>query len=114
MGAKREPKTIKNRFKIRSKFQSDFGMVIGTFFVNFGSVLGSLNPQKWSSRLGEVLFLRKSRFLAQMRFWIDFLLLFYDFGHHLGEYFGIKIASKNRSRNQSDFGSIFAGFWRPI
>ena len=61
-----EPKSMKNRFKIRSKFQSDFGVVIGTFLVNFGSVLGSLNRQKWSSRVGEVLFLRKSRVSEQM------------------------------------------------
>ena len=72
LGANMEPKSIKNRFKIRSTFQSDFGVVLGPFLVNFGSVLGSLNPQKWSSRVGEVLFLRKSRFLGQMRFWIDF------------------------------------------
>ena len=72
LGPKMEPKSMKNGFKIRSNFRSDFGMVIGTFLVNCGSVLGSLNPQKWSSRVGEVLFLRKSRFLGQMRFWIDF------------------------------------------
>ena len=57
-GANMEPKSMKNRYKIRSKFQSDFGVVIGTFLVNFGSVLESLNPQKWSSRVGEVLFLK--------------------------------------------------------
>ena len=44
LGAKMEPKSIKNRFKIRSTFQSDFGVVPGPFLVNFGSVLGSLNP----------------------------------------------------------------------
>ena len=44
-----------------------------------------------------------------------------DFGMILGslwasfwDHFGIKIASKNRSKNQSDFGSISDGFWRPI
>ena len=39
---------------------------------DFGSVLRTLDPQTWSFRVGEVLFLRKSRFLGQMQFWIDF------------------------------------------
>ena len=34
LGAKMEPTSITNRFKIRSKFQSDFGVVPGPFFVN--------------------------------------------------------------------------------
>ena len=72
LGAKMEPKSMKNRFKIRSTFQSDFGVVLGPFLGNFGSVLRTLRPQKWSSRVGEVLFLRKSRFSDQIRFWIDF------------------------------------------
>ena len=72
LGAKMEPKAMKNRFKIRSKFQSDFGVVPGPFLVNLGSVLGSQNPQKWCSRVGAVLFLRKSRFSDQIRFWSDF------------------------------------------
>ena len=67
-----EPKSMKNRFKIRSKFQSDFGVVPGAFLVNFERILSTLRPQKWCSRVGAVLFLRKSRFLGQMRFWIDF------------------------------------------
>ena len=72
LGAKMESKSMKNRFKNRSKFQSDFGVVLGPFWINFGSVLRTLGPQKWSSRVGEVLFSRKSRFLGQMRFWMDF------------------------------------------
>ena len=39
---------------------------------DFEGVLKTLGPQKWSSRVSEVLFLRKSRFSDQMRFWIDF------------------------------------------
>ena len=35
-------------------------------------------------------------------------------GYRFGDHFGIKIASKNRSKNQSDFGSILEGFWLPI
>ena len=94
-----EPKSMKNRFKIRSKFQSDFGVVPGPFLVNFESVLGSPNHQKWSSRVGDVLFLRKSRFSDQIRFWIDFLMIFDGFGYHFGYHFGIKIASKNPTLN---------------
>ena len=89
-------------------------MVPGAFLFNFGSVVGTLGPQKWSSRVGEVLFLRKSRFSDQMRFWIDFSMIFNGFGCHFGDHFGIKSASKNRSKNQSDFGSILEGFWLPI
>ena len=69
-----EPKSIKNRFKIQAPFQSDFEVVLEPFLVNFGSVLRSLGPQKWSSPVGEVLFSRKSRFSGQMRFWLDFCL----------------------------------------
>ena len=72
LGAKMEPKSMKNRFKIRSKFQSDFGVVIGPCLVNFDRMLSTLRLQKWWSRVGEVLFLRKSRFSDQIRFWIDF------------------------------------------
>ena len=109
-----DPKSIKNRFKIRSKFQSDFGMVFGPFMINFGSILRTLNLQKWCSRVGAVLFLRKSRFSDQIRLWIDFLMIFHGFGYHFGMHFGMKIASKNRSKNQSDFGSILEGFWLQI
>ena len=109
-----DPESIKNRFKIRSKFQSDFGVVLGPFFINFGSILGTMNPQKWCSRVGAVLFLRKSRFSDQIRFWMDFFMIFDGLGDHFGNHFGIRIASKSRSKNQSDFGSIFNGFWLPI
>ena len=100
-----EPKSMKNRFKIGSKIQSDFGVVIRAFLANFGSVLGSQNPEKWCFRVGAVLFLRKSCFLDQMRFWIDFYLILDGFGDHFGNHFGIKIASKNQLKNQSKFGS---------
>ena len=109
-----EPKSIKNRFKIRSKFQSDFGVVLGPFLINFERILETLNPQKWCSRVGAVLFLRKSRFSDQIRFWIDFFMIFDAFGDHFGEAFGIKIASKTRSKKHTDFGSIFDRFWFPI
>ena len=109
-----EPKSIKNRFKIRSKFQSDFGVVFGSFLINFWSILRTLNPQKWCSRVGAVLFLRKSRFSDQIRFWMDFFMIFDGLGDHFGDHFGIKIASKSRSKNQLDFGSIFDGFWLPF
>ena len=109
-----EPKSIKNRFKIRSKFQSDFGVVLGPFLINFERILETLNPQKWCSRVGAVLFLRKSRFSDQIRFWIDFFMIFNGFGDHFGEPFGIKIASKTRSKKHADLYSIFDGFWLPI
>ena len=76
LGAKMEPKLIKNRFNIQSKFHSDFGVLLGPFFINFESIFWSLGPQKWCSRVGAVLFLRKSRFLDQVRFWIDFFIIF--------------------------------------
>ena len=114
LGAKMEPKSIKNRFKIRSTFQSDFGVVLGPFLINFGSILRSLNPQKWCSRVGAVLFLRKSRFSDLIRFWIDFFMILDGFGVHFGEPFGIKIASKSLTKMHTDFGSIFYGFWLQI
>ena len=61
-GAKMEPKSMKNRFKIRSTCQSDCSEVPEPFWLKFGSVLETLGRQKWSSRLGEVLFFRKYRF----------------------------------------------------
>ena len=109
-----QSKSIKNRLKIRSKFQSDFGVVPGPFLLNFGSVFGTQGPQKWSSRVGAVLFLSKSRFSDQIRFWIDFFMIFDAFGVHFGSPFGIKIASTNRPKKHTDFGSIFDGFWLPF
>ena len=49
-----EPKSIKIRFKNRSKFQSDFGVVLGAFLVDFGNVSKTRDLQKRSSRVGEV------------------------------------------------------------
>ena len=40
-------------------------------------------------------------------------MIFGGFGSHVGEHFGIKIASKNGSKNQSDFGPILEGRWLP-
>ena len=87
-----DPKSIKNRFKIRSKIQSDFAMVFGPFVINFGSILRTSNLQKWCSRVGAVLFLRKSRFLSQMRLWIDFSMILDGFGKHFGDHFGQKVS----------------------
>ena len=114
LGSKIEPTSIKKRFKLRLKFQSDFWSVPGAFLVKFGSVLGTLDPQQWVFRVGEVQFFRKSRFWDQMRFWIDLLVIFGGFGTHFGYHFGIKIASTHRSKNRSDFGSILDGFWLPV
>ena len=91
-----DPKSIKNRFKIRSKFQSDFGMVFGPFVINFGSILRTLNLQKWCSRVGAVLFLRKACFSDQIKVWMDIFMIFDGLGDHFGEHFGIKIASQSR------------------
>ena len=106
-----EPKSMKNRFKIRSRFQSDFQILPGPFLIHFGSILGSLNPQKLCSRVGAVLFLRKSRFFDQMQLWIYFRSILNGLWDHFGNHFGTKIASKNRSKNQCDFGLILGGFW---
>ena len=40
-----------------------------------------------------------------------FWTAFGRFGEPFCDHFGIKIASKNRSKNQCDFGSIFGRFW---
>ena len=40
-----------------------------------------------------------------------FWTVFGWFGEPFCIHFGIKIASKNRSKNQCDFGSIFGRFW---
>ena len=108
-----ELKSLKNRLKIRSNFWLNFWVVPGSFLVDFGSFLGSPDPQKWVFRVGEVLFLRKSRFSGLMRFWIDFLSILDGFGCYFRDHFGIKVAFKNQSKNQSDFGSILEGFWPP-
>ena len=108
LGAKMEPKSIKNRFKMRSNFCLYLCSVPGTFFLDFGTVLGTMNPQKLVFRVGEVLFFRKPRFSEQMRSWIDFVSIFGGFGSHSGDHFGIKIASENPSKNRSDFESILA------
>ena len=89
-------------------------MLPGPFLLNFESVLGTLGPQKWSSRVGEVLFLRKSRFSDQMRFWMGIFMIFNGLGDHFEIHFGIKIASKSRLKNQADFGLILDGFWLPF
>ena len=71
-GAKIKLKSIKTRFKIRSTFLLDVWLVSGALFVDFGSVLGTLDLPKWMFRAGEVLFFRKSRLSYYIRFWIDF------------------------------------------
>ena len=49
-GAQKAPKmdlkSLKSRLKNLLKFWSDFEAVSGAFLVNFGSVFGTLNPQK--------------------------------------------------------------------
>ena len=103
-----EPKSIKNPFKIRSKFQSDFGVVLGTFLINFRSILRTLNPQKWCSCVGAVLFLRKSRFSDQMRFWIDFLVIVDGLGAILGSILG----SKSNPKIDEKINQILDRFWK--
>ena len=41
-------------------------------------------------------------------------MIFDGLGDHFGRHFDIKIASKSRLKNQSDFGSILDGFWFPF
>ena len=108
-----ELKSIKNPIKNRSIFWLDFWSVPWRFLVDFGSVLGALDLPKWVSRLGAVLFFRKSRFSDQIQFWMDFWWILDGFGSYFGNHFGIKIASKNRSKKWSDFGSILEGFGFP-
>ena len=112
-----DPKSIKNRFKIRSKFQSDFAMVFAAFVINFASIWRTFKLQKWCSRVGAVLFLRKSRFSDQIRFWIDFCTILIVLGTILGTILGSKSHPKIDQkinlildRVWKDFGSQFRSY----
>ena len=87
-----DPKSIKNRFLIQSKLQSDFGVVFAPFVINFRGILRTLSLKKWCSRVGAVLFLRKARFSDQRRFQMDIFIIFDSFQNHFWNHFGIKIA----------------------
>ena len=102
---------IKNRFKIRSKFHSDIGMIFEPFVINFGSILSILNLQTWYSHVGAVLCKRKSRYSYQVTFWIGIFMNFDGHRNHFVDYFGIKNASANRFKNQSKFSLSLDGFW---
>ena len=82
---------------------------------DFESILETLDPQKWCSRVGAVLFLRKSRFSDQIRFWIDFFMIFDAFGIILGRLLGSKSHPKLDQKSIQildrfliDFGSQYA------
>ena len=74
---------------------------------------------KWASRVHEVLIfkdfgpqdLSKNRWKKRSKNGTLFWTAFGRFGEPFCDHFGIKIASKNRSKNQCDFGSIFERFW---
>ena len=119
-----EPQLIKHRFKIRSKFQSDFPVVLGPFLITFESTLKTLDPQKWCSRVGAVLFLRKSRLSNQIWFGIDFLWFLMLLERFLGSLLGSKSHPELDQKSMqmfdrflmdfgSQFGSIWAQFWLP-
>ena len=74
---------------------------------------------KWASRVHEVLIfkdfgsqdLSKNRWKQRSKNGTLFWTVFIWFGEPFCDHFGVKIASKNRSKNQCDFGSDFACFW---
>ena len=114
LGSTRLPKSSWNRSKIHIKFNRNLGWIfvwfLEPFWLTFGGVLGSLDPPKWVSRLGEVLFFEKSGFSGQMRFWVDFLWIFERFW----SVFGIGKPSKNEAKNATYFKRFFNGFWHPF
>ena len=73
---------------------------------------------KWASRVHEVLIFKDfgPQYLSKNQ-WktieneTRFCTAFGRFGKLFCDHFGIKIASKKRSKNQFDFGSIFERFW---
>ena len=99
-------KSFQNPYKFQPKFGLDFCLVSGAFFIDFWGVLGSLDPPKWVSRLGEVLFFGKSRFSSQMQFWLDFLWMFKWFW----SVFGSENPSKNQAKNATDFKRFLMDF----
>ena len=64
---------------------------------------------KWASRVHEVLIFKDlgPQNPSKNRWKIDRKI------NHFFDHVGIKIASKNRLKNQWDFGSILEGFWLP-
>ena len=76
--------------------------------IDFGSVLGSLDPQKWVFRVGEVLFLRKSRFFKQNLVMEWFLN---DFGCLLDIFLG-PFSHQNRIPKSMKFNEILDRFWK--
>ena len=92
--SKMKLKSMRILFKNRLIFRLDLWSVSGAFLVENSVVLGTLDFQKWASRISEVLFLRNSYFFDEMRFWIDFWLILHGFWRYLGNQNGAKIDEK--------------------
>ena len=107
----RLPKSSWNHSKIHINFNRNLGLIfvwfLEPFWLTFGGVLGSLDPPKWVSRLGEVLFFEKSSFSSQIRFWVDFLWILERFW----SVFGWENPQKNEAKNATYFKRFFNGFW---
>ena len=84
-------KSIKNRFKNRLIFLLGFGLVLDGFWVDFGGVFGTLDLQKWSCGVGEVLFFKKSPFFDLIWFVSDFLMILGGFREDFGSQNGAKM-----------------------
>ena len=68
---------------------------------DFDSILETLDLQKWCSRVGAVLFLRKSRFSDQIRFRMGIFMIFDGLRDHFGTILGSKSHLKvNKKVNQ--------------
>ena len=116
-------KSIKKTSDVLLDFLSLFGSILGAFFHHFCF-------QKYV-RIGKGDFMKMSfsctRGAHFQGFWLPrsiqksikkrtknetlFSTAFERFGAPFCDHFWIKIASKNRSKNQCDFGSIFGRFW---
>ena len=125
------PKASKNRSKIDQNdfwlFDWFFKPILVPFWEPFFIIFASQNRSesekailwKWASRVHEVLIfkdfgpqdLSKNRWKKRSKNGTLFWAAFGCFGERFCDHFGIKIASKNRSKNQCDFGSIFGRFW---
>ena len=106
-----EPKSIKHRFKIRSKFCLYFCSVPGAFFLDFGSVLGTMNS-KISVSCGRGAIFQKTTFFRTDavldRFCIDLWRFWEPFWGPFWDQNRIQKSMKKSIRFWIDFGRILA------
>ena len=108
-GAKILNKSIQNSIEVL------VGFLIGswTVFDRFWERFGDLGPSKMSVSPKRGAIFEKITFFRPDSVLDGFLMDFGWFWEPFGDHFGIKIASKNRWKNRSDFGWILEGFRLP-